>query len=279
MTSVKRKRAKVEILRPLIEPGVAALGAEVRARVLFGEKSHFAGGRISRKNLSVEAFHGEERGKIAAVWENPAFCGGSEEATLAVIGGDGLRIKGVDVGVVCVLRIDGEHCGEAMVSGDVPIDLGVNVSAFVHSDVVGIGKRRDTDEVVTEVERLEQEEFVAQDGAGESEMRCGTFDAVNLVIDPAEPGDGIFEKPFPFVGAAAGIDFDDPAAKAPIFGGERIGEDAHGFHGSGGKFERGLSGDRIGNAGIVDECADLIGLSTFDVDEAVGAANDAREKR
>ncbi len=192
MTPVKYMRAEVEILRPLIEPGVAALGVEVGARVFFGEKGHFAGGR-SRKNLSVETFHGEERGKIAAVRENPAFRGGSKESTLAVTGGDGLRIKGVNVGVLCVLRIDREHYGEVMIGGDVPIDLRVGVSALVDADVVGIGKRGDTGEVVTKVERLEEEEFVAKDGPGESEMRRRAFDAVHLVIDPTEAGDGVFE--------------------------------------------------------------------------------------
>jgi len=109
MTPVKCVRAEVEILRPLIEPGVAALDVEVGAGVFFGGKSHFAGGRIRRKNLRIEAFRGEERGEIAAVRENPAFRDGSEEAALTVIGGYGLRIKGVDVGILCVLRIDGEH--------------------------------------------------------------------------------------------------------------------------------------------------------------------------
>jgi len=109
MTPVKCVRAEVEILRPLIEPGVAALAIEVGARVLFREKRHFAGGRIRRKNLSIEAFYGEERGKIAPTRENPPLRGGSEEAALAITGSDRLRIKGVDVGVLCVLRIEGEH--------------------------------------------------------------------------------------------------------------------------------------------------------------------------
>ncbi len=104
-------------------------------------------------------------------------------------------------------------------------------------------------------------------------MPCGT------VVNPAEARDGIFEEKFPFVGAAASVDFDDAAAEAAIFGGERIGEDAHGFDGGGGKTQGGLTGDRIGDAGIVDEGAGLIGLATLDVDEAVGSANNAGEKR
>ena len=116
-----------------------------------------------------------------------------EESALAITGSDRLRIKGVDVGVLCVLRIEGEHCGEVMIGGDVPIDLRVGVSALVDADVVGIRKGGDTGEVVTKVERLEEEEFVAKNGAGESEMRRRTFDAVHLVIDPAKPGDGVFE--------------------------------------------------------------------------------------
>ena len=193
MTPVKCVRAEVEILRPLIEPGVAALDIEVGAGVLFREKSHFAGGRIRRKNLSVEAFYGEERRKIAAARENPPLRDRSEEAALAITGSDRLRIKGVDVGVLCVLRIEGEHYGEVMIGGDVPIDLRVGVGTLVDADVVGIRKGGDTGEVVTKVERLEEEEFVAKNGAGESEMRRRAFDAVQLVINPAKPGDGIFE--------------------------------------------------------------------------------------
>ena len=191
MTPVKCERAEVEILRPLIEPGVAALGVEVGAGVFFGGKSHFAGGRIRGKNLRVETFRGEERGKIAAVRENPAFRDGREEAALTVIGGNGLRIKGVDVGILCVLRIDGEHYGEVMIGGDVPIDLRMGVGTLVDADIVGIRKGGDTGEVVTKVERLEEEEFVAKDGAGESEMRRRAFYAVYLVIDPAEGGRGL----------------------------------------------------------------------------------------
>ena len=80
-----------------------------------------------------------------------------------------------------------------MIGGDVPIDLRVGVSTLVDADVVGIRKGGNTGEVVTKVERLEEEEFVAKNGTGESEMRRRAFDAVHLGINPAKPGDGVFE--------------------------------------------------------------------------------------
>jgi hypothetical protein len=115
---------------------------------------------------------------------------------------------------------------------------------------------------------LEDEEFLFKYVSRKSDMGRSALDAMRAVVDPSESGDGIFEKKFPFVGTSAGADFNDTAAEAAVFGGKGIGEDAHRFHCGSGEFERGLSRDGIGDAGIVDECTGLIGLSSLDVDES-----------
>ncbi len=51
MAAVKFERTKMEILGPLVEPGVAALGIEERAGVLFREKSHFRGNGVGRETF------------------------------------------------------------------------------------------------------------------------------------------------------------------------------------------------------------------------------------
>ena len=141
MAARESERAKMEGLVPLIEPGVAMLGFEEAAGILFGEKSHCAGLRVGGKKAGVELLDGEKRLDETAAWEDPAIGNGSEEAALAVIVGDGLRIECVDVGVIGVFRIESEDGGEAMGRVDVPIELRLRVDALVDANVVGIGER------------------------------------------------------------------------------------------------------------------------------------------
>ena len=108
-------------------------------------------------------------------------------------------------------------------------------------------------------------------------MGCSALDAVKLVIDPAEPGDGIFKKTFPFIGAAASVDFDDATAKAAIFGGkglERTRMDSTAAVGSlrAGCPVKGSAMLALLTSALVDW------LPTLDVDEAVGSTKDARKK-
>src|SRR4029077_14762405 len=126
-----------------------------------------------------------------------------------------------------VLWIDGEHGSEVMIGGNVPIDLRVGIAAFVDANVVGIGKRRDARKVVTKIQRLEDKKLVSNDRARKSEMRGSALDAVRAVVNPAQARDGILEEKFPSVAPAAGVALDAAAAKAAIFRGEGIGEDAH----------------------------------------------------
>src|SRR5215467_12733762 len=60
MVAVELHRAKMQILRPLIQPRVAALCVEERAGVLLGENCHLAGSGVGRENLRVEVFDGEK---------------------------------------------------------------------------------------------------------------------------------------------------------------------------------------------------------------------------
>lgn len=279
MATLEFERTKVEGLGPLIEPGVAVLRLEEAAGVLFGEKSHHAGRRVCRKKMGVELLDGEERLHETTARKNPAVRDRGEETAVAIIVGDGLRIKGVDVGVVGVFGIEGQGGGKPVGRIDVPIDLRLRVDAFVDADVVGIGKRGRADRVVSQIERLEDVEFTFDERAGEGEMRGEALDAVGAVIDPAKTRDGIFEKPFPFVTSAAGSDLDDAAGKIAELRGKRIRKNAHGFHCGVRNTKRGLAGERITDGGIVDERVGLIGVATFDADEAVGSAENAREKR
>jgi hypothetical protein len=246
---------------------------------LLGEEGHQSGLRVRGIKAGIELLEGEKRLDEPAVRENPAIGDGGEETMLAVVAGDRLRIEGVDVGVAGVLRVEGEDGSQTMSGIDVPIELRLGVDALVDADVVGTGERRSANGVVAVVERLEEKQFPAKERTGKGEMRGETLEAVDMVINPAETGDGILEEPLPFIAATAGGDFDDAAGKGAKFGREGIGEYTHGFDGGGGKTKSGLAGEGIADGGVVDERGGLIGVAALDADKAIGTAENTGEER
>jgi hypothetical protein len=245
---------------------------------LFGIKGHEAGLGVSGKDVGVELLNGEERLEETAFRENPAIGYRTEKATLVIIGGYGLGIEGVDVGVLSILRVEGENGGETLIAIDVPIELSLGVSALINADVIGIWKRRRADCVVAVVERLEKIEFAANERTRKGEMRREALDAMGTAIDPAEAWDRVLEEPLPLLTAAPGGDFDDATREAPVLRRERVGENPHRFDSSRGKTKRGLTGEWIADGNIVDEGGGLIGVATLDVDETVGTTENSGKK-
>jgi len=113
---------EVHRLGPLVEPGVATLGFEIAAGILLGIKRQDAGDGLVRENVKVVLLGGEERLDEAAARENPAIGNGGKEAALAVVGGDGFGIEGIDVGVPSVDRVESEDARKAVGGIDIPVE-------------------------------------------------------------------------------------------------------------------------------------------------------------
>ena len=255
------------------------LDFEEAAEILFRVEGHEAGIGIGRKGADLKPLNGEERLDKAAFGENPAIGNGAEKAALAIIGGDGLGVEGIDVGVLSILRVERENAGQAMTAVDVPVELSLRVGALIDADVIGVWKGRRADGVVAVVERLEKIEFATNQRAGKGKMRSEALDAVSAAVDPAETRDRIFEEPLPFITTAAGCDFDHAARETAVFSGERIGEDSHRFDSGRRKAKRGLTGEGIADGNIVEESCGLVGVASLDVDETIGTAENSGKQR
>ena len=98
---------------------------------------------------------------------------------------------------------------------------------------------------------------------------------MSAAVNPAKARDWIFEEPFPRVAATAGCDLDYSARETSIFGGKRIGEDAHRFDSGRWKAKRGLTSEGIANGNIVQQSCALVGVASLDVDKTVGTAENS----
>ena len=64
---------------------------------------------------------------------------GAEEAALAIIGRDRLWVKGINVCVLRILRVEGENGGQTL-AGHVPVELGLRVDALSTRTLLGFGR-------------------------------------------------------------------------------------------------------------------------------------------
>ena len=278
MLAARLARPEVVHLLEFVAPGDALLGVEEAPENPLGKEEH-PSPEVGRVDVHVVVLDAEGGLEQRPVGEKIAVLQPRHPALLAAVGGDFLRVEGVQVGVAVLLRVGGENPGEEMILVQGEVELGEAVEAFELGVLLRHGEARDRRAHEAVLERLHNREAVLDDGPAHGEARRERLDAAQAALASARPREEVLQAVLPLVAGARGLDGGDGAGELAVLGVVGVREDFDFLDDVARQVDGPLAGDRVGDVRAIDQPPGLRRGGALDLDEPVGAAHDAGHER